>query len=881
MDRTVVSGALIAAAGLAASAVIVILVYLLVGGTSAKQEVRLVGIVATPTIVRLDALGDAQELVLQGRYSDRSVGDLKEDYSGTVSYSSSNPSVAKVDSSGIVTGMETGGAEIAVRLEEFTTTVPVFVWGSVEEVPPVDMDRVLVLDGSGAGVLLNRVMMELEPGFAASDARQLASDIEGRVAFSYPPINVYLIEFDGRSERDLERALAILESDRRVALAYPDLLFSSDDEHDQAAVPIETWLLTEANRQAYANAGMKSAWELVNQADVLSPVTIAMIDVGFVDRTGTVAVDEVLDLEFNDQRITSRKGTGSDGHGNAVASVMIAHNNNREDDEVPEDSFSGVVTSATALDYNFMIYLSTSFSEFLADIFDMALFNNHIDVVNVSMRAPLCDENWMVAAACEFYSRHTLALMEGVRNTVFVFAAGNDSRNAGEVFPANLSRQMPNALVIGSTIDRVNRRPSSNFGPTITLGAPGSDVWAVDIWSTSGYGPQSGTSYSAPMVAGTVALIRALEPDLPPQEIRDLLVNSGQVVDICNTTQVPCPPGDQDSWPILDAGAAVGALLWDSVNAEIDIRRASPTETTAGSFVELNIPVRNTGARDWNFHMAGTIVSPSGDSLELEPVQNLIPSGGSHPFKVRVWANEAGDWNVELEIFKDSQKTMSAGSETLNLRALPSASTSAVGSSGSQRSTPVVSSAPSTPAGVLQADANVLVLADTSGSMEGEKIESLRASVLDFVGRIDDAGEYVGLIDFDDEVTEAIPLGPFGTDLNRWNRAVDGLDGDGGTAFYDAVSYAISMLESEGASGRANIIIALTDGFDEDSQLTDSEVIAQLRDASIPVLLFALAYGDEYDLPVLRRMAEATGGVAYPATPQDLERLFALLSTLF
>ena len=47
------------------------------------------------------------------------------------------------------------------------------------------------------------------------------------------------------------------------------------------------------------------------------------------------------------------------------------------------------------------------------------------------------------------------------------------------------------------------------------------------------------------------------------------------------------------------------------------------------------------------------------------------------------------------------------------------------------------------------------------------------------------------------------------------------------------------------------------------------------------MLLFALAYGEEYDLPVLEQLAEATGGVAYPATPEDVERLFALLSTLF
>ena len=526
-----------------------------------------------------------------------------------------------------------------------------------------------------------------------------------------------------------------------------------------------------------------------------------------------------------------------------------------------------------------MIYLSSSFAGLLADIFDMAIFNNHIDVLNVSMSAPQCDSHWLVAAGCETYGRQTLALMDGLRNTVFVSFAGNDSIDMGESFPAHLSRQVPNSLAIGATNDRVNRSGFSNFGPLIALGALGSDVWVVNTRTPTGYGPQSGTSLAALMVAGTAALLHALEPELSSIRIRDLLVDTGQVVDICNSTRVPCPRGDQDRWPVLDAGAAVAALLWDSVDTGIDIGRASPTEATEGRIVELNIPVRNSGARDWNFHMDGTIVSASGATVEFDPVQNLIPSGGSHPFKLRVWANEVGEWDVELKIFKDSQRTLSAGSGVLKLQVIPSAT----GSDSAQRSTTAAASAPSTPARILRADANVnvLVLADTSSSMEGKKIESLRSSVLDFVGRIDDAGEYLGLIDFDDEITETIPLGPFGIDLNSWDRAVEGLDGDGGTAFYDAVSYAISVLESEGASGRANIIIALTDGFDEDSQLTDSEVIAQLRGASVPVLLFALAYGDEYDQPVLERLAESTGGIAYPATPEDLERLFARLSTLF
>ena len=226
-------------------------------------------------------------------------------------------------------------------------------------------------------------------------------------------------------------------------------------------------------------------------------------------------------------------------------------------------------------------------------------------------------------------------------------------------------------------------------------------------------------------------------------------------------------------------------------------------------------------------------------------------------------------------------------SKQLRIRIYSSASQPAAAESSVSVAVALPPDVPSTPAGVLRADANVLVLADTSGSMEGEKITKLRSAVLEFVSRVDDPGEYIGLIDFDDDVEEVIPLGPFGTGLGPWNDAVEQLDGDGGTALFDAVAHAVTVLEGQGAPDRTNIIIALTDGNDQDSLQTADEVISELQGASVPVILYALAYGEDaasgsdYDLEVLERLAEATGGVAYPATPEDLERLFTLLSTLF
>ena len=85
-------------------------------------------------------------------------------------------------------------------------------------------------------------------------------------------------------------------------------------------------------------------------------------------------------------------------------------------------------------------------------------------------------------------------------------------------------------------------------------------------------------------------------------------------------------------------------------------------------------------------------------------------------------------------------------------------------------------------------------VADVSGSMDGEPINALRASLINGMKYIN-ASNYVGLVSYSDDVVINVPVGQF--DLNHqsaFKGAVESLSAAGGTATFDGIIVAADML---------------------------------------------------------------------------------------
>lgn len=160
------------------------------------------------------------------------------------------------------------------------------------------------------------------------------------------------------------------------------------------------------------------------------------------------------------------------------------------------------------------------------------------DIINISLGSPL-PSNEMVDAVFD--------VLDANPQLVIVAAAGNDNSD-GVGFPAGI----PEVIAVGSTNLQGYRSPYSNYGAQLDLVTPGGDMsqahsggilttggtfveafwegiakptysWGNALDSVGKYVQVQGTSFSAPVATGVVALIKDANADLDREKIIAIL----------------------------------------------------------------------------------------------------------------------------------------------------------------------------------------------------------------------------------------------------------------------------------------------------------------------------------------------------------------------
>ncbi len=109
------------------------------------------------------------------------------------------------------------------------------------------------------------------------------------------------------------------------------------------------------------------------------------------------------------------------------------------------------------------------------------------------------------------------AVRQAVSNDVVVVAAAGNGHKDGTPDPLVYPAAYPGVIGVGAIDETGARLPSSQVGDYVDLVAPGGAV--LGATRVRGHAVWNGTSFAAPFVSGTAALIRAAEPKLSAEQV--------------------------------------------------------------------------------------------------------------------------------------------------------------------------------------------------------------------------------------------------------------------------------------------------------------------------------------------------------------------------
>jgi VWFA-related protein len=149
------------------------------------------------------------------------------------------------------------------------------------------------------------------------------------------------------------------------------------------------------------------------------------------------------------------------------------------------------------------------------------------------------------------------------------------------------------------------------------------------------------------------------------------------------------------------------------------------------------------------------------------------------------------------------------------------------------------------------------IVVDTSGSMAGEKIESARAAIFNFLQALPDPADEFFMYRFS---ADPDLVHDWTGDRDAISRSLRRINPAGGTAMYDAVAEAVPM--AQGGQNRKKAIVIISDGNDTNSRLDVADVRQLVRETE--VLVYAVGIDGQGETTILNRPSPP---VARPPSP--------------
>ena len=346
--------------------------------------------------------------------------------------------------------------------------------------------------------------------------------------------------------------------------------------------------------------GLPAAWDrgAVGSSGVRIAVVDSGVDIRHPDLAGKVAGT------FN--AVTG----GTDvhdvvGHGTGTASVAAAATGNGE-------GIAGAGRDTSLLAVKVADVTGRIFTDDLARGIVWAT-DHGADIVNLSLGGPTTDP--LERAAVAYAEQH---------DVLVVAAAGNEGSRVKQ-YPGAL----PGVLAVGATTASGSSRAAfSSYGPWVDLAAPGRSVVAAT--PGGGYESADGTSYSAPLVSGSAALLAAYRPGRTAAQLSQALLGGTDsarygfahgLLHVDRSLDL-LPP---DSIPTLTAPAAGSSV---SGPTTVSVTSSAPRVSISLADLTTVAPV-NGGTASATFDTFGLVGSQTVRAVDCSVVDQCAATGAT------------------------------------------------------------------------------------------------------------------------------------------------------------------------------------------------------------------------------------------------------------
>jgi len=436
-----------------------------------------------------------------------------------------------------------------------------------------------------------RVLVQFKPTATAEQVRTAVSSANAQILGEIPHTGVKVLKLSANAnESAIAAALA-----KRGEVAFTEL----DQRRKPDAVPNDPSFASEWHLQKIA---APTAW---NTTAGSATIIVAILDTGCDPTHPDLKANYVAGWNFYDNTSDTHDVFG---HGTATAGTAAAAVNNGI-------GVSGVAGNCKIMPCRISDTSGYGYYSTVSSALTWAA-DHGARVANISYQM---SESSTVQSAAQYFQN---------KGGVVAISAGNSSLN-------NTAADNPYALTVSATNSADGICSWSNYGNNIDLAAPGDSI--LTTCNGGGYGYWSGTSFSAPIVAGTAALVLSANPGLTGAQAQDILKKSADDLGAAGWD-------NQYGWGRVNASKAVamatattGAPAGDTTPPSVSFSSPAGGATVSGTVSLSANATDNVGVTSVSFYVDGSLVASDTSSPYSVSWNTSSVANGAHTLMVKAY----------------------------------------------------------------------------------------------------------------------------------------------------------------------------------------------------------------------------------------------------